>query len=170
MRKKSRRKPERKTPARFAERMAAPVDTSIFVDAIAEITQQVMRPYLVTPQEKRPGVHLTDTGDSFAINTDHPMIRLYDAARKFCQRRNVDDRYTEPIWVRAQALWAVVNDLKDSEQFQPYLEVDAAGKILGIRNGVVALAAGFPLRSDKMLFDPKLFLEEALGIDEEAET
>jgi hypothetical protein len=46
------------------------------------------------------------------------------------------------------------------------VQIDAGGSIVGIRNDAIALAATFPFRVGRMLFDSKLFLVELLAIQE----
>ena len=163
---KSSKKRTRK-PSDFLDRMTAPVDAGIFVDAFAALWDRLARPYVVTPEEERPGLYLSDTGQSFTLNTDHPFFRLCAEAREYCRKRNVDvDTYAGPIATRVLALCTIANALKGRVQFRPYVQIDAGGSIVGIRNDAIALAATFPFRVGRMLFDSKLFLVELLAIQE----
>jgi hypothetical protein len=142
--------------------LARPVDPVVFGEAVEEIAQDVMRPFVVTPIAKRPSVHLTDTGEVVTLNTDHPIARMLEATRRFCETRGIHKEWIEPIAIRTHAYWAVIHELRGAEELRPYIRVDGEGHVTGIRHEVTVIAASFPMCPGVGRFDPEKFLQEIL--------
>ena len=160
MGKKSREKRDRRRNLGGGDDWRLPVDQELFDQAVVEVTSEVTRPFFVTPKDQRPTIRASS--EVLEIDPGNPMFRLHRAVHGFCHRRDVKSMYP-PIAARIQALWSVIEALRDRESFRPFTRVDEEGQVSSISRRAVAVAARFPFLENTIAFDPEGFLGQLVA-------